>query len=566
MPLAPQTRVGPFEVLTLLGAGGMGEVYRARDTRLGREVALKVLPADAVADATARARLLREARLASQLNHPHICTIHEVGESDPSTGSTGSLQAGSGQAGVYIAMELVEGQSLSATLAGGALPTEQVLRFGSQIADALAHAHAHGVIHRDLKSLNVIITPEGRAKVLDFGLAKRLDDQNTDEITRLRTSLTEPGMVVGTLGYMAPEQLRGEAADARSDIWALGVMLYEMAAGARPFQGRSGADISSAILKEAPPPLPVSVPAEVGATITHCLEKAPGRRYQQAGEVWAALDAIQSGTAASWAAWRYGLARSRRAVLTGGVLAILAGLAALVSLDVGGVRTRLTGGPPAAIKLAVLPFENQSGDPAQEYFSDGMTDEMIAQLGRLHPAGLLVIARTSVMRYKKSAAPLAQIARELGVAYLLRGSARREAGRVRISAALIQAANQNQVWADTFERELAGILALQGDVAREVARKVQLALTPEQERRLAGGRTVNPEVYRPIFVACSTWRSAARRASRRACRTCTGPWSSTPPNRSPTPASPRGTSRSATAVPWINRTPSLEPGPPQSRH
>ena len=161
----------------------------------------------------------------------------------------------------------------------------------------------------------------------------------------------------------------------------------------------------------------------------------------------------------------------------------------------GGVRTRLTGGPPAAIKLAVLPFENQSGDPAQEYFSDGMTDEMIAQLGRLHPAGLLVIARTSVMRYKKSAAPLAQIARELGVAYLLRGSARREAGRVRISAALIQAANQNQVWADTFERELAGILALQGDVAREVARKVQLALTPEQERRLAGGRTVNPEVY-----------------------------------------------------------------------
>ena len=282
MPLAPQTRVGPFEVLTLLGAGGMGEVYRARDTRLGREVALKVLPADAVADATARARLLREARLASQLNHPHICTIHEVGESDPSTGSTGSLQAGSGQAGVYIAMELVEGQSLSATLAGGALPTEQVLRFGSQIADALAHAHAHGVIHRDLKSLNVIITPEGRAKVLDFGLAKRLDDQNTDEITRLRTSLTEPGMVVGTLGYMAPEQLRGEAADARSDIWALGVMLYEMAAGARPFQGRSGADISSAI-SEGGTPAVAGVRACGGRRDHHALPREGARAALSAG-------------------------------------------------------------------------------------------------------------------------------------------------------------------------------------------------------------------------------------------------------------------------------------------
>jgi TolB-like protein/Flp pilus assembly protein TadD len=473
----------------------MGEVYRARDTRLDRHVALKVLPAATLTDATARDRLLREARLASQLNHPHICTIHEVGESDGH---------------VYIAMELVEGQSLSATLAGGALPTEQVLRFGSQIADALAHAHAHGVVHRDLKSLNVVITPEGRAKVLDFGLAKRLDDQNTDEITRLRTSLTEPGMVVGTLGYMAPEQLRGEAADARSDIWALGVVLYEMASGVRPFQGQTGYALTSAILKEAPRPLPAAVPAEVGATITRCLEKEPGRRFQQAGEVRAALDATHAGAAPSWAAWHYRLARRRQVVLAGSLLAIAAGLVAMAAFDVGGVRTRLTGGSARVIRLAVLPFENRTGDPEQEYFSDGMTDEMIAQLGRLHPAGLLVISRTSVMRYKKSTAPLDQIARELGVAYLLEGSARREAGRVRISAALVQAAGQTQIWADTFERELAGIFVLQSDVAKQVANALALKLLPAEQARLANVRTVDPEAYDALLKGVRAHRTLTR--------------------------------------------------------
>jgi TolB-like protein len=375
------------------------------------------------------------------------------------------------------------------------LPADQLLRFGSQVADALAHAHAHGVVHRDLKSANVVITPEGRAKVLDFGLAKRLEGYEVDEATRSRVSMTEPGMVVGTLAYMAPEQLRGDAVDARSDIWALGVMLYEMAAGVRPFQGQTGFSVTSAILKEAPPPLPASVPAEVGATIARCLEKEPGRRYQQAGETRAALDAIQAGTAASWGAWRYRLARRRSLAPAAAVLVIAGALAALVALDVGGLRTRLDGGSVNVIRLAVLPFENRTGDPEQEYFSDGMTDEMIAQLGRLHPAGLLVISRTSVMRYKKSNAPLEQIARELGVAYVLEGSARREAGRIRISAALIQVRNQTQLWADSFERELSGILALQSDVAREVARKVDIALTPEQERRLAGARSVNAEVY-----------------------------------------------------------------------
>jgi eukaryotic-like serine/threonine-protein kinase len=510
MSLAAGTRLGPYEIHSAIGAGGMGEVYRARDSRLERDVALKVLPTAALGDERARARLVREARLASKLNHPHICTIYDVGETDASPGSAGSEHASSGQGAAYIAMELVEGHSLSERLAGGPLPTEQVLRFGSQVADALAHAHAHGVVHRDLKSANVVITPEGRAKVLDFGLAKRLDEHHPDEITRLQTSLTEPGMVVGTLGYMAPEQLRGEAADARSDIWALGVMLYEMASGARPFRGQTGFALTSAILKDAPPPLPAAVPAEVGATVARCLEKDPGRRYQHAGEVRAALDATQAGAAAPWAAWRYRLARHRSLALAAGALALVVALVALVVTGAGGLRTRLFGGSAAAITLAVLPFENRTGDPEQEYFSDGMTDEMIAQLGRLHPAGLLVIARTSVMRYKKSSAPLEQIARELGVAYVLEGSARREAGRVRISAELIQVRNRTQIWADAFERELSGILALQSEVAKQVANALALKLLPAEQARLANVRPVDPEAYDAYLKGVRAHRTLTR--------------------------------------------------------
>jgi serine/threonine protein kinase len=292
-------QLGHFRIVAKIGAGGMGEVYRAHDEQLGRDVAIKVLPGSSFRDATARARLLREARTASRLNHPHICTIYEVGEGDPE----GASQA-------YIAMELVEGQPLSERLADGALPPAQVLRYGLQLADGLAHAHERGVVHRDLKSANVIITPEGRAKVLDFGLAKRLSGEEMAEATTVtELTLAGPGMVVGTLAYMAPEQLRGQPADARSDIWALGVVLYEMAAGRRPFQGRTGFELSSAILNQPPPPLEPgpggALPAELRAVIERCLEKEPDRRYQRAGEVRAALEAVQSGAAAiPWPVWR----------------------------------------------------------------------------------------------------------------------------------------------------------------------------------------------------------------------------------------------------------------------
>jgi len=499
MSLAAGSRIGPYEVKALLGAGGMGQVWRAHDTRLERDVALKVLPAETLGDESARARLVREARLASKLNHPHICTIYEVGEPDPSTGS--------GQA--YIAMELVEGQPLSARVADGALPVEQVLQYGQQMANALAHAHGRGVVHRDFKSANVVVTPDGQVKVLDFGLAKRMTGEELADATAVtRHSLTAPGVVAGTLAYMAPEQLQGQAADARSDIWALGVVLYELATGKRPFQGQTGFDLTAAILREPLPALSSSVPAPLAGVIERCLAKEPGARYQQGSEVRAALEAVASGEmGAAWSAWRVVLHRRRRLLLGAGtgVLALLVVAALLVGFDVGGVRSRVVGGAAVSariVRLAVLPFANRSGNPDEEYLSDGLTEEMIAQLGRLHPETLHVIARTSVMQYKKTEKPIKQIGSELGgVDYILEGSAQREAGRIRVTATLIKVADQTQLWAERYEREAAKILALQNDVAQRVAKALALTLLPAEQARLAGAKPVDPEVYDLILRA-----------------------------------------------------------------
>jgi tetratricopeptide (TPR) repeat protein len=303
-------RIAHYEVSARLGAGGMGEVYLARDSKLGREVALKLLPAEMSADETARARLLNEARTASSLNHPHICTIFEVGEAE-------------GRA--YIALEHVEGKPLAAMVPEGGLPTDAVLRYGTHVADALAHAHERGVIHRDLKTSNVMITPEGRAKVLDFGLAKKLRDEDLAEVTRSGQALTQAGAVVGTLHSMAPELLSGNPADARSDIWALGILLYEMAAGALPFQGKTGFEMTSAILREPPRTLPERVPAGLRAVIQRCLAKEPGQRYQRAAEVRAALEALRSDTSVHL--MQPALAGSRGAkpwMWTGAAIALLA--------------------------------------------------------------------------------------------------------------------------------------------------------------------------------------------------------------------------------------------------
>jgi serine/threonine-protein kinase len=467
--------LGHYRIVEEIGAGGMGVVFRARDEQLDRDVALKVLPASSFRDPAARSRLLREARAAAALNHPHICTVYEVGEAD-------------GQ--MYIAMELVEGQTLSASLAGGALPPEQVLGCGVQLAGALGHAHERGVLHRDLKSANVIITGEGRAKVLDFGLAKRFSEDELGEVTRSQASLTAPGAVVGTLAYMAPEQLRGQPADARSDVWALGVVLYEMATGALPFRGQTGYELSSAILNQTPAPVPAKVPLELRTVVERCLEKEPGRRYQRASEVRAALETIRTGEVVPWAAWRYQLARRRWLALAITVVALLL-VAAALNFD--WLRTRL-GGAPRVESVAVLPLENLSGDTEQDYLAEGVHEALITDLAKL--SGMRrVIARASVMSYRKTDKPLPQIARELGVDALITGSVLRSGDRVQIAVHLIQAATQQQLWGDRYERQLRDVLSLQNDIVAAITRAIQLRLTPQEQVRLAQARPVNPETY-----------------------------------------------------------------------
>jgi eukaryotic-like serine/threonine-protein kinase len=494
MPLAAGARLGPYEIQSALGAGGMGEVYRAHDTRLERDVALKVLPAAALADETARARLVREARLASKLNHPHICTIYDVGESEGRT---------------YVAMELVEGQSLSDRVIRGALPIGEVVAYGQQMAGALAHAHAKGVVHRDFKSANVVVTPEGEVKALDFGLAKRLaSDELADGTTRSRQSLTEAGVVAGTLAYMAPEQLRGRPADARSDIWALGVVLYELAAGRRPFQGKTGFELSSAILSQPIPAVPASVPAPLAAVIDRCLAKEPGERYQRADDVRAALEALQTGTATPWMRWRHLIRRRAWPAWVGAALVVVS---LLVGFDVGGVRRRLTGthGVPRIESLAVLPLENLSGDAGQDYFAVGMTEALITDLARL---GALkrVTARGSVMRYRGTTQSFAEIARDLKVDALITGSVLRSGGLVSLTVQLIDPKTEAQLWTNRYQRELKDVIRLQNDIVAAIVGELKVQLTPADQVRLASARPVNPDAYDALLKA----RVEANRESR----------------------------------------------------
>ncbi len=485
---------GHYRLLEKIGAGGMGEVYRAHDQQLDRDVAIKVLPASTFSDATARARLLREARAVAALNHPHICTVHEVAEAEGQT---------------YIVMELVEGKPLSALLAGGELPAEQVLNYGFQLADALAHAHDRGVAHRDLKSANVIITPEGRAKVLDFGLAKRLSGADLAEASTLsQASLTLPGALVGTLAYMAPELLHGQSADACSDVWALGVVLYEMSSGARPFQGQTGFELSSAILNQQPAPLTSKVPLDLKAVIGRCLEKEPARRYQRGGEVRAALQAIQTGEVTPWLGVRYALARRRWLTVAGAMVALVS---AMTALNVGGLRTRLFGdaSAPRIQSLAVLPLENLSGDPDQDYLARGMHEALITDLAKL--SGFRrVIARESVMRYQKTEKPLPQIARELGVDALVTGSVFRSGDRVEITAHLISGSTEEQLWADRYERQLRDVLSVQNEIVSAIIRQIRLQLTPQEKARLAEVRPVNPEAYEAYLKGRFHWYKLSR--------------------------------------------------------
>ena len=464
--------LGHYRLEAELGAGGMGVVYRAHDTRLGRTVAIKVLNASTIED-DARDRLVREAQSASVVNHPHVCTIHEVGHDDGRP---------------YIVMEYVDGDRLRDRIPPGGMPLDTLLRYGGQIADALAHAHQCGVVHRDLKSSNVVITPDGRAKLLDFGIAKRLSAEAPD--VQVSNPPTQSG-IAGTPGYLPPEVLLRQPTDARGDIWALGVLLYEMATGRLPFSGESAAALTSAILREPPDPLPASVPPGLRATILRCLAKEPGQRYQRAGEVRAALVALQPSVETGWR-----MSRARIASLAAIVVAVLA--ASIIFANVGGVRDRLTGAPQVR-SIAVLPLKNLSGDPTQDYFADGFTGTLIADLAQV--TALRVTSTTSVMPYKGTTKALPVIARELKVDKVVEGSILRDGDRVRITVELIDAPTDQHVWAHNYERDFRDILSLQGEVARTVAQEVGVRLTSNQERRLASTRTIRPEVHELFLKA-----------------------------------------------------------------
>lgn len=407
-PLIGRT-LAHYRIEQRLGAGGMGVVYAARDLRLDRRVALKILTAT---DEAARDRLLHEARAASALSHPHVCGIYAVEQAEDFA---------------FIVMEYVEGEPLSAMLRRRPLGNEALIRYGVHISDAVAHAHDHRVIHCDLKSHNIVVTPDGRAKVLDFGVARRLPPDVLDALTQTREPLPE-GSAGGTLSYMAPEVISGSAADARSDVWSLGVLLYEMATGRVPFQGATGFALTAAIFEQQPAPLPETVPNPVRRAIAACLVKDPARRCQRAGEIRAVLQmAAPHGDAAAAPRPR----GRRRALVALLVAALLAAASAMYFADWFGA--------PAGERidsLAVLPLANLSGDLEQEYFADGMTDALIAELSQIQP--LKVISRTSVMQYKGTKQSLPAIGRALQVDAIVEGSVRRSGDRVGITVQLIR--------------------------------------------------------------------------------------------------------------------------------
>jgi serine/threonine protein kinase/tetratricopeptide (TPR) repeat protein len=476
-------QLGSYRIVSLLGAGGMGEVYRAFDEKLEREVAVKVLPASDAHDPAAGARLLREARAAAALNHPNICTIHEVGEDE-------------GRA--FIAMELVDGLPLHSTVPPGiGLSLEQVLNCGTQIAEALAHAHERGVLHRDLKTSNIVMTPAGRAKVLDFGLAKRFAP-GVDATTATTHAMTVTGTHAGTPAYMAPEQLRGLAADVRSDVWALGVVLYELAAGARPFAGQTLYELSSAILNAPLQPLPAHVPSNLQAIVERCLHKDPDARFQKADEVLSALEAVRGGRSPiSQPVSSPATARRRvpAAAMAGAIaLAVIVAGIVGVTLNVAGVRNRIWNSQPLFDSLAVLPLENPSGDRDQAYLASGIHERLTNDLARLDGFSK-VVGAASTRRLRNSTAIPVEIARTLGVRALIRGSVMRSGDRVTITAQLIDGTDGRTVWGQSYERAAGDVALLQNDVVADVAQAVRLRLRPADRDRLAARATISPETY-----------------------------------------------------------------------
>jgi serine/threonine protein kinase/Flp pilus assembly protein TadD len=452
--------VSHYRVLERLGGGGMGVVYSARDNVLNRMVALKFLPADSVADPQALDRFRREARAAAALNHPNICTIHEIADFD-------------GQP--FIVMELMKGTTLKHTIEGRPLPMDRVVDLGIQIADALDAAHTQGVTHRDVKPANIFVTTSGQAKVLDFGLAKLTaahrhgpDAAGNRETTVLNANLTSPGTAMGTVAYMSPEQARGEALDARSDLFSFGAVLYEMATGRQAFEGTTTATIFDGILHgtpAAPASLNSDVPPRFDQIVNKALEKDPDFRYQSAADL------------------RSDLRRLKRDLESG-----------------GRPVARQTGSGPAIAapaaeekSVAVLYFENLSSTKEDEYFRDGMTEDIITELANVRD--LKVFPRPAMVAYRDKPVTAPQVGQELHASYVLGGSVRRAGNRLRITAQLVETRTGHTLWAQRYDREMADVFEVQDEIARSIAQAFRINLTPQEERKIARKPTENSLAY-----------------------------------------------------------------------
>ncbi len=477
--------LGPYRILAELGRGAMGEVYRAHDPRLDREVAVKLLPEEFRTDPDRLRRFDQEARAAAALNHPNILSVYDIGTAE----------------GVpYFVCELLSGETLRARLDRGPLSVRQVADYGTQIARGLAAAHERGVVHRDLKPENLFVTTDGQVKILDFGLAKASGpvDELGDQETITHAIGTTPGLILGTVPYMSPEQVRGAAVDARSDIFSLGAVLFEMLTGRRAFAAAGPAETMSAILTRDPfndveAPADRLAPPVLSQIVKHCLEKDPRQRFQSARDIAFGLEVLAGTDAGHQPAGITARPRRRRTWLFAAAAALVVAAVAFGIWRLGTPSVTEPAASGAIATLAVLPLANLSGNADDEYFTDGMTDSLITDLARVQ--NLAVIARAAVFRYKDQARDPQEAGRELGAKHVLDGSVQRAGDKVRVNIRLVDVATGYNVWAEPFEESVKDVFVIQNKVSRRVVDALQLKLSPVDARRGEQRPTANEQAY-----------------------------------------------------------------------